>query len=148
MINRLKSSFVHKMLNTRDHAPIVEVLEAAGVEVREKVMVRASGDRSPTPSTLSSVVDIGLTITRSTPESSPTLSSTTAVSVHEATPTRGASNCSDEKAVGLESIVPGSLESECPTIVIENPEEWMARRSNSLTRIKEKKEARRRGCVV
>ncbi|KAF9648677.1 hypothetical protein BDM02DRAFT_3078302, partial [Thelephora ganbajun] len=28
----LKSSFVHKMQNPRDHAPIVEVLEAAGVD--------------------------------------------------------------------------------------------------------------------
>jgi hypothetical protein len=144
-MNRLKSSFVHKMQNTRDHAPIVEVLEAAGVEVREKVVVRASDVRSPTPSTPSlEVVDIDLTSTGSTPEPSPSLSSTTTASVAEEIPTTGPSNLSKEEDDELESIVPGPT----PTLIIENTEDWMVRRSNSLTRIKEKKEARRRGCVV
>ena len=146
MGGRLKSLFVHKMQNSRDHAPIAEVLEAAGVEIREKVVTRAPGFRSPTPTTRTlKVVDIYLTTTRSTSEPSLTPPSTTAVSTTETT---RVSTSTDDKIINLALTVPGEPECDPPTPVIENVAEWMARRSNSLMRIKEKREARRRGGIL
>jgi len=138
---------VHKMQNTRDHTPIVEVLEAAGVEVREKVIIRPSDVRCPTPTTpLRDVDEIDPTIYESTPEHSPAPSLTTGPSTPGVPPTM-VFDCADnnDTSVGLAAF--GSSESE-PQTPIENAEEWMVHRRYSLARIKRKKDARRRGGVV
>lgn len=150
-VKRLKSSFVHKMQNPRGHAPIVEVLEAAGVEVCEKVKVRGpevrSLDLAPTTPT-SEVVEIGIAISTSTPEPSlvPSLATTTTFQ-SETTSTAKLSTSSNGNDMRLELTIPvRPLEPEPPTPVIADEVEWMAHRSQHLTKIKQRKEARRKGC--
>lgn len=133
-MDRLKSSFVHKMQNPRGHAPIVEVLEAAGVHVCEKV-------KAWEPETApEEVVDIYITTTASTPELPPTPLSTT---------TAGVSTSTDGKYMNSGLTTPAhaaeSLESEPPTPTIPDEAEWMVHRSEYLMKIKQKREARRRG---
>ena len=141
------------MQNARDHAQIVQVLEAAGVEIREKVVSRASDVRSPIPTTPTTQVvdmDIYLKSTGLTPEPSTTSSTTPpspATVSTGTTSTARVSTSTDSRAIDLVLAVPGSPERELPTPIIEDLEEWMVRRSNSLTRIKEKREARRRGDI-
>lgn len=143
----LRSSYVHKMQNTRDHTPIVEVLEAAGVEVREKVIFRPSDVRCPTPTTpLHEVDEIDPTIYESTPEHSPAPSLTTGPSTPEV-PSTTVFDCADNNDTSLGLAAFGSSESE-PQTPIENAEEWMVHRRYSLARIKRKKEARRRAGVL
>ena len=147
-MNRLRSSYVHKMQNTRDHTPIVEVLEAAGVDVREKVIIRASDVRCPTPTTpLHEVDEIDLTVYESTPEHSPAPSLTTGPSTPEV-PSTTVFDYADNSDTSLGSVAFGSSEFEPQAQIIENAEEWMVHRRYSLIRIKRKKEARRRGGVV
>jgi len=148
-MNRLKSSFVHKMPNRRGHAPIVGVLEAAGVDVREKVKVRESDVRAPTPSMPPhEVVDIDICISASTPEPPPSLLSTT---ITETTSAK-ASAPTDGEDVNLGLTIPvrvaGPLAPELPTPIIADEARWMLHRSQSLSRIKQRREARRRGGVV
>lgn len=139
-VNRLKSLFVHKMQDTRGHAPIVEVLEAAGVYVREKVKVR--GSEASTTSTTSKVVDI-CNSAMSTPEalaiSLPKLAS---IATTIRSTTTSTSSDGDDTNSGLATPV---WVVEPPTPVIADKVEWMVHRTESLTRIKQKKEARRRG---
>lgn len=152
-MNRLKSSFVHKMQNPRDHAPIVEVLEGAGVEVREKVIARPSDDRSLTLAIRAhGMVETYLTTTESMAESSLTSSSTTTTSTAGTTSTSGVPTSADRKVIDsrINSIFTMPRQPQCEplTPIIENAGVWMARRSDSLARIKQKKEARRRGDTV
>ena len=140
-VNRLKSTFVHKMQNVRGHAPIVEVLEAAGVCVREKVKIRG-----PDPTTTSSpttpktkVLDICNTTAEPLEISLPTTIATSITS----TTTSTSSDGGEDTNPGL--IVPPVWTVEPPTPVIADKVEWMVHRTEALTRIKQKKEARRRG---
>jgi len=134
-VKRLKSLYMHKMQEPRDHAPIVEVLEAAGVEVCEKVRVRGPEDGCLIPTTpTSEVVDIDITTNASTPELSPTTFTSETAFTAEVTTSSG---CGDP-----------SLGSEPPIPVIADEAEWMVHRSQYLMRIKQKREARRRGEVL
>lgn len=144
-MNRLKSSFVHKMQNPRGHAPIVEVLEAAGVNIREKIIVRPSDVRSLSPTTSTAVaVDVDTRTAGSTSAPSLTRSLATTDLASEVASNVGLLASTDRKLVGFGHESP---ESEPPTPIIENEAEWMLRRSTSLTRIKRKKESRRKGGV-
>jgi len=135
-MNRLKSLFVHKMQNIRGHAPIVEVLEAAGVHVREKIKVRGSeSSTAPSPTTpTSKVVDICGSGPRPFAISLPT---TIATSITSTT-----TSISFDRGDGNSGL---AWVAEPTTPVITDRAEWMAHRTDSLTRIKQKKEARRRG---
>ena len=135
---------MHKMQNARDHTPIVEVLEVAGVDIRKRVMVRAFGVRTPTiPSP--GEVDIDLTISAgSTTEPSPGTSSATAIptqKIADEIPTNA-------RVMDVLLTTPRPLKSGPPTPVIGDPAEWMVHRSESLMRIKQKKETRRRGVFM
>ena len=137
-MNRLKSTFVHKMQNVRGHAPIVEVLEAAGVDVREKVKVRGSeSSTTPSPTTpKSKVVDICASTAEPMAISLPT---TVATSITSTTTTSTSSDGEETRLIAPAwTVEPG-------TPVIVDKVEWMVHRTESLARIKQKKEARRRG---
>lgn len=141
---RLKSLFVHKMQSPRDRTPIVEILEAAGVDVREKVMVRGTGVGSPALTTpTSEVVDIGMTISASTPEPPQTPTSTKISFASVTSSVAKAFTYSDDEDTKIGST--GSLGSEPPTPIIADEAEWMAHRIRSLIRIKQKREVRRKG---
>jgi len=135
-MNRLKSLFVHKMQNIRGHAPIVEVLEAAGVHVCERVKVRGSESSATTPPTKSTskVVDICGSASKPYAISLPT---TIATSITSTT-----TSISFDRGDGNSGL---AWVAEPPTPVIADKVEWMVHRTESLTRIKQKKEARRRG---
>ena len=123
------------MRDPGDHAPVAEVLEAAGVEVREKVLTKPSSTKS-----MFDALDIDITINASTPELPPTPAST-AISfapITFATPMAFTPNDGEDIRLG----------SEPPTPIIPDEGEWMVHRTESLVRIKEKKEARRRGDVL
>lgn len=138
----MKSSFVHKMQNPRDHAPIVEVLEAAGVEIREKVVARASDVRSSTPTVRTpKATSTHGTTTGSAPEPTPGPSS----AAPSTTSTLRVSNSIDDKVVDLSFAVPGQPQSEPPTPIIENPTKWMADRIETLAKMKQRKAERRKG---
>ena len=143
-MNRLKSLFVHKMRNPRDRAPILEVLEAAGVYVREKVEVWRPEVVIPTSSTLTSdVVVIDAIATASRPKPPPTITSTTTTNTSTSTDGKDPSLRSATSTHATES-----LRSEPSTPAITDKAEWMTHRSEHLMRIKQKKEARRRGGVA
>jgi hypothetical protein len=146
-MNRLKSSFVHKMQNPRGHAPIVEVLEAAGVNICEKIMVRPSDVRSLSPTTSTAVVVVGTDTRTAGSTSAPSLTGSLATTdpASEVASNVGLLTSTNGKVIGLGYESP---ESEPPTPIIENEAEWMLRRSTSLTRIKRKKESRRKGGVT
>jgi hypothetical protein len=143
-MNRLKSLFVHKMQNIGGHSPIVEVLETAGVDVCEKVTVRGHEVVTPTPTT--SEVDIDSMITASTPEHPPTPLSTTTTT---ATTDTYVTTSTDGKDMDLGFTTPTRMAepfgSEPLTPIIVDVAEWMVRRHQSLVRIEQKREARRRG---
>lgn len=148
-MNRLKTSFVYKMQNPGDHAPIVKVLEAAGLDICEKVIPRASDVGGPAPTLRTpGVVDIYLKTPGSTPEPSLRSPSTGSISTSGTTSTTRVSISTDGKFTDSASTTSGKPQCEPPTPKIENKAEWMIHRSNSLTRIKEKREARRRGDIV
>ena len=134
--NRLKSLYVHKMQNIRGHAPIVEVLEAAGVHVREKIKVRgfelSAAPSSTTPT--SKVVDICGSAPRPYAISLPTTIATSTTST--------TTSISFDRGDGNSGL---AWVAEPPTPIITDKVEWMVHRTESLTRIKQKKEARRRG---
>ena len=135
--NRLKSLFVHKMQNIRGHAPIVEVLEAAGVHVRAKVKKVRGSESSTTPSPTtptSKVLDICGSAPKPFAISLPT---TIATSITSTT-----TSISFDRGDGNSGLA-WVAESRTPTIT--DRTEWMVHRTESLTRIKQKKEARRRG---
>ena len=147
---RLKSSFVHKMQSPRDRAPIVEILEAAGVEVHGEVMARGAGVGSPTSTAPSSeVVDIDMTTSASTPELPQTPTSTEISFASVTSSTAKALTYSDDEdmktGLRISTRVAGPLGSEPPTPIIEDEAEWMTHRTQSLMKIKQKREARRRG---
>lgn len=137
---------MHKMQGPHGHAPIADVLEAAGVEVREKVKVRGAGVGSPTSTTpTSSVADIFITASPSTPEPPPTPTSTN-ISFTSVTSSIARVSVVGE-GTGLRLTIPSHtvFGSEPPTPLIADEAGWMLRRSQYLTKIKQKKEARRRG---
>lgn len=147
-MDRLKSSFVHKMQNPRGHAPILEVLEAAGVDVCERVTVREPEVVIPAPNTPEEV-DTDITTTASTSEPSPTPPlTTTATSATTSTPK--VPTPTSEGDMHLTVVIPahvdGSLRSESPTPIVADETKWMDLRRRSLVRIKQKREMRRRGC--
>ena len=149
-VKRLKSSFVHKMQGPHCHAPISDVLEAAGVDVREKIKVRRPGVGSPISTTAtSSVVDISITASSSTPEPPPTPTSTNISFVSVTSSVARVSTFSSGEGSSLSLMIPGHIAGaigpEPPTPRIADETEWMRHRTQSLTRIKQKKEARRRG---
>ena len=151
---RLKSSFVHKMQSPRDHAPILEILETAGVEVREKAVVRGAGIGSPTSTTpMSEVADIDMTTSASTPEppQTPTSTDISFASVTSSTAKAFAYSDDEEMRIGLltSTRVAGPLGSEPPAPIIADEAEWVAQahRSQYLARIKQKREAKRRGML-
>lgn len=135
-VNRLKSLFVHKMQNVRGHAPIVEVLEAAGVHVRAKVKVRGfESSTTPSPTrTTSRVVDIcgpgpkSFAISLPTTIATSITSTTTSISFDQGDGNSGLAWVADPTTPAITDNVL-----------------WMVHRTESLTRIKQKKEARRRG---
>ena len=132
------------------HAPIVDVLEAAGVDLREKIVARPPGVGSPAPTTpTSSVVDISITASSSTPEPPPTPTSTNISFMSVTSSVARVCTFSGGEGMGLRLMIPGHIAgpfgSEPPTPRIADETEWMRHRTQSLTRIKQKKEARRRG---
>lgn len=141
-MNRLKSLFVHKMRNPRDRAPILEVLEAAGVHVCEKIRVSGPEDTAST-TFASEVIEIDAMTTASTLEFQPSLLSTITAA--------NASTSTDGQDRSLRSTasahMTGPLRSELPTPTITDEGEWMVHRSEHLMRIKQKREERRRGGV-
>lgn len=140
-VKRLKSLFMHKMQEPRDHAPIVEVLSAAGVEVCEKVKARGLEARCLTPTTpMSEVMDIDITTNASTPQLSPTPLSITTTFTSETAFTAEVFTPSGGGDTGLGS--------EPPVPIIADEAEWMVHRNQYLMRIKQKREARRRGEVL
>lgn len=144
---RLKSSFVHKMQSPRDHTPIVEILEAVGVKVHERIIVRGAGVESPT-APASEAVDISIPISASTLD--PSILTSTDVSFAPVTSSAVAAFTSSDgedmrMGLAISTRVAESLEPEPPTPVIADEAEWMTYRHQSLARIKQKREARRKG---
>lgn len=140
---------MHKMRSRCDHVPIVKALEVAGVEVREKLIARGAGARSPTSSDSTSVVDNDAAVSASIshPPWTPT---STEVSFSSETPsTRWAFTPSDDEVLGPGPKIPIRVarpsEYELPTSKSTDEGEWMVCRSLSLVKIQKKKEARRRG---
>jgi hypothetical protein len=132
-----------------DHVPIVNALEVAGVEVREKLVVQGPGAGSSTSSDSTSVVDNDIAAGASTshPPWTPT---STVVSFSSETPsTRWAFTPSDEEDISPGPKFPIRVarpsEFELPTPKTADEAEWMVCRSLSLIKIQKKKEARRRG---
>jgi len=138
------------MRSPRDRAPTAEIFEAAGVGIREKAMVRGGGvggstSTTPTPE----VLEIDMTTSASTPEppQTPTSTDISFASITSSTAKAFAYSDDEDTKMGLRisTRVAGPLGSKPPTPISANGAKWMVHRTLSLTRIKPKKEARKRG---
>jgi len=138
------------MRSPRDRAPIAEIFEAAAVGVREKVMVRGAGVGSSTSTTPTpEVLEIDMTTSASTPEppQTPTSTDISFASITSSTAKAFAYSDGEDTSMGLRisTRVAGPLGPEPPTPILANGAKWIVHRTLSLTRIKQKREVRKRG---